>query len=216
MAIEYAQTFVTAEAANVETSFLPASGVPDATALFPLTAQTSAGETIVSSGGQRTFTGVVNNTARSQRLVLGDTGADSEFNVLIWLCRWVADEDFGFVLECVADQQNSIILDPIPIGMQSVDLCHVLPKLTGACSRTQPVTQPHLCTCNSGHEGPFAVNLWFKANASANNGNEYSYLLSAIAYTTPNVSAGNNTYIPNSLQLMLPQVWPFETLSLCM
>ncbi|KAL3139072.1 hypothetical protein ABBQ32_005869 [Trebouxia sp. C0010 RCD-2024] len=174
--------FTLVEAANVETSFLPASGVPDATALFPLTAQTSAGETIVSSGGQRTFTGVVNNTA-----------------------RWVADEDFGFVLECVADQQNSIILDPIPIGMQSVDLCHVLPKLTGACSRTQPVTQPHLCTCNSGHEGPFAVNLWFKANASANNGNEYSYLLSAIAYTTPNVSAGNNTYIPNSLQLMLPQ-----------
>ncbi|KAL3130940.1 hypothetical protein ABBQ38_000263 [Trebouxia sp. C0009 RCD-2024] len=134
--------------AEAETSSLPAPGVPDATALFPLTALTSAGGAVVSSGGQRSFGGVVNNTA-----------------------RWVADDVFGFVLDCAADQENSIILDPIPIGK----------------------------------EGPFAVNLWFRANVSANTGNAYSYLLSAIAYTTPNVSAGNNTYIPNSLQLMLPQ-----------
>lgn len=201
--------------AEAETSSLPAPGVPDATALFPLTALTSAGGAVVSSGGQRSFGGVVNNTARSQRLVLGDLGADSERNILIWLCRWVADDVFGFVLDCAADQENSIILDPIPIGTQLVVSCPAQADrrlLTHTASSTT-----HCALANSGKEGPFAVNLWFRANVSANTGNAYSYLLSAIAYTTPNVSAGNNTYIPNSLQLMLPQVWLDETaLSVCM
>lgn len=56
-----------------------------------------------------------------------------------------------------------------------------------------------------GTQGPFAVNLWFKANYTDNNGNAYAYLLSALTNATQRVSGGSNVYIPNSLQLMLPE-----------
>ena len=59
---------------------------------------------------------------------------------------------------------------------------------------------------HAGTQGPFAVNLWFKANYTDNNGNAYAYLLSALTNATQRVSGGSNVYIPNSLQLMLPEV----------
>lgn len=59
----------------------------------------------------------------------------------------------------------------------------------------------------AGNQGPFAVNLWFRANTSANTGSAFAYLLSTISNATQTGSGSNySVYIPNSLQLMLPKV----------
>ena len=55
---------VNTDSANVGTSFLPESGVPDATAFFPLNALTSAGSEIITRGGHQSLQGTINNTAR--------------------------------------------------------------------------------------------------------------------------------------------------------
>ncbi len=61
-----ADTYLDAESAAVGSSFLPAvsSGVPNATAFFPLTSLSSSGSQIVSQGGQQNLGGSVNGTAR--------------------------------------------------------------------------------------------------------------------------------------------------------
>ena len=62
-----------------------------------------------------------------------------------------------------------------------------------------------MVTLVSGNQGPFAVNLWFKANTSANTGEAFAYLLSAISNATQTGST-YSVYVPDSLQLMLPKV----------
>lgn len=74
--MNYTQVFLSAEAADPETTILPASGVPDAIAYFPLTALTSAGGVIVTSGGQTKFTGST-NIVRCPLVDLGDSSVDS-------------------------------------------------------------------------------------------------------------------------------------------
>ena len=34
----------------------------------------------------------------------------------VLVCRWIADDVFGYVLDCSAEQYDSIVLDPIPVG----------------------------------------------------------------------------------------------------
>lgn len=66
VAFSDADTCLDAESAAVGSSFLPAasSGVPNATAFFPLTSLSSSGSQIVSQGGQQNLGGSVNGTAR--------------------------------------------------------------------------------------------------------------------------------------------------------
>lgn len=120
--------------------------------------------------------------------------------------RWIADDTFGYVLDCSAEQYDSIMLDSIPVGEgASLVFC----ALTGRYlfpAITSYWTMPHQC---AGNQGPVAVNLWFKSNTSGNNGKEFSYLFSATSHTAQRVSAGINPYTSNSLQLMLPQVCLF-------
>ena len=117
--------------------------------------------------------------------------------------RWIADDVFGYVLDCSAEQYDSIILDSIPVGQGSFWLFCALSGADVPAFSASYWNMPH---SYAGNKGPLAVNLWFKSNTSGNNGNEYSYLLSAMSHTTQNVSAGHNPYMSNSLQLMLPQV----------
>ena len=61
-------------------------------------------------------------------------------------------------------------------------------------------------TACAGAQGHFAVNLWFKSNNSIFSGNAYANLLSAFENATLQNDEGSNVYVPNSLQLMLPEV----------
>ncbi len=118
------------------------------------------------------------------------------------LCSWIADSVFGYVLDCSKEQENSIILDPVLIGKLARDRTHCHPTLVVVRSRTVQGV-PNLC---AGTQGPFAVNLWFKSNITDNSGDLFAYLLSALTNATQAVSGGNNVYVPNSLQLILPEV----------
>lgn len=69
---------VDAETADPGTATLPETGVPDATAFFPLTARTSFGRDIISRTDQYVVKGAVNNTARSPPRIRADNASDSK------------------------------------------------------------------------------------------------------------------------------------------
>jgi hypothetical protein len=57
----------------------------------------------------------------------------------------------------------------------------------------------------AGEEGPFSVAFWFKANASAQEGQLFEYMFSHSANSTREHPSTVDTFQPNQLHVFLPQ-----------
>lgn len=80
----------------------------------------------------------------------------------ICLCSWIEDSVFGYVLDCSEQQQNSVILDPVPIGQTSLVFvvktldAHSLidTKDTVRCSFSLQETRDHLQSTSGSEQIP--------------------------------------------------------------